>query len=338
MIKADKYTTVAEWTLSIAAAMQAMDFDAETAFRNAGLSLEEIKRDPQKLLDINQMDCLWQEVISMTHMPHFGLFVGQYSHIRKREIYNHLLTNTSSLVQVLEGLPSYYAKLSNAICLTLNNKPNMIGITISPLEGVEVKDIAIDVAFATFTNILRELINSNDLIRHVELVRRQPMNPRPWSEYFLSGVSFSAQVNCLWIDKSALLQVSMSRLLQEKLGVESPDLSKMSLNEKIALIIHSTIAEKEPTLDDIALLLNMSNRSLSRSLREEGISFRDILQAKRKELALHYLCNTEKSILSISEKLGYKNMGNFTRAFQRWFNQSPSQYRHSQVSKLVSTV
>ena len=328
-----KYTTVAAWSLSIANALDAMNFDPHEVFKNAGISLTEIQDNPYALLDIKQMTALWKEVALITQMPHFGLVVGQYSNIKKNHVYNHLIKKSDSLLQVLEGLPSYYGKLSNSVCLTLNNTPHLLGVRISPLEGVEISDMSIDAFFSSFVNIINDLVDSSSFIHHVDLVRAKPKSIRPWREHFNCDTKFSQEVNCLWLNKSVLTQFSVKSLMLEKKMAEHAELDKMSLTEKIERLIHSSIADSEPTLDEIAVMLNMSVRSISRSLKEEGLSFRDILKNKRQELALHYLTKTEESILIISENLGYKNMGNFTRAFQTWFGKTPSQYRDEYQNK-----
>ncbi|QUM77220.1 AraC family transcriptional regulator ligand-binding domain-containing protein [Moritella sp. 24] len=333
MNQAIKYTTVAAWSLSIANALHAMDFDPNEIFKNAGISLADIQDDPYSLLDIKQMTALWKEVALITQMPNFGLIVGEHSNIKKNHVYNHLIKKSDSLLQVLEGLPSYYGKLSNSVCLTLNNTPHLLGVKISPLEGVEISDMAIDAFFSSFVNIINDFVDSDSFIHHVDLVRHKPKSIRPWLETFCCETKFDQEVNCLWLNKSVLTQFSVKNLMHEKRRVEPFNLDKMSLTEKIERLIHSSIANNEPTLDEIAVMLNMSVRSISRSLKEEGLTFRDILKQKRQELALHYLTKTDESILIISENLGYKNMGNFTRAFQVWFGKTPSQYRDEHKNK-----
>ena len=327
MNQAIKYTTIAAWSLSIAKALQVMNFDPNEVFKNAGISLADIQDDPSSLLDIKQMTALWKEVALITQMPHFGLIVGQHSNIKKNHIYNHLIKKSDSLLQVLEGLPSYYGKLSNSVCLTLNNTPHLLGVTIAPLESVEISDMAIDAFFSSFVNIINDFVDSDSFIHHVDLVRSKPKSTRPWLNHFNCETKFDQEVNCLWLNKSVLTQFSVKNLMLEKKMAINFELDKMSLTEKIERLIHSSIANSEPTLDEIAAMLNMSVRSISRSLKDEGLTFRDILKHKRQELAVHYLTKTEEPILTISENLGYKNMGNFTRAFQVWFAQSPSHYR-----------
>lgn len=328
MNQAIKYTTIAAWSLSIANALHAMNFDPNAVFKNAGISLADIQDDPFSLLDIKQMTVLWKEVALITQMPHFGLVVGLYSNIKKIHIYSHLIKKSDSLLQVLEGFPSYYGKLSNSVCLTLNNTPYLLGVTISPLKGVEISNMAIDAFFSSFVNIIHDFVDSDSFIHHVDLVRNKPKNTHAWVARFGDETKFNQDVNCLWLNKSVLTQFSVKNLMYEKKKMmENIAVDKMSLTEKIERLIHSSIANNEPTLDKIAMMLNMSVRSISRSLKEEGLSFRNILKHKRQELALYYLTKTEESIQIIAESLGYKNMGNFTRAFQVWFGKTPSQYR-----------
>ena len=328
-----KYTTVAVWSLSIANALQAMNFDPEEVFNNAGMSLTDIQADPYSALDIKQMTALWKEVVLITQMPHFGLIVGQYSNIKKNHIYNHLIKKSDTLLQVLEGLPSYYGKLSNSVCLTLSNTPHLLGVTISPLEGVEISAMSIDAFFSSFVNIINDFLDSDSFIHHVDLIRAKPKNAQPWLDSFNCETKFSQSVNCLWLNKSMLTQFSIENMMLEKKMALNLELEKMSLTEKIERLIHSSIANSEPTLDEVALMLNMSVRSISRSLKAEGLTFRDILKHKRQELARYYLTETALPILIISEQLGYNNVGNFTRAFQGWFAQSPSQYREQHRHK-----
>jgi AraC-like DNA-binding protein len=49
--------------------------------------------------------------------------------------------------------------------------------------------------------------------------------------------------------------------------------------------------------------------------------------ANKKRLDL--LADKKQSLEDISEYLGYSDMANFTRAFKRWTEQTPSAYRKS---------
>ena len=82
-----------------------------------------------------------------------------------------------------------------------------------------------------------------------------------------------------------------------------------------------------PTLADIAKLLDVSDRSLRRQLREQGISFRGLLDELRMQLAMKYLRTTRLANEDIALALGFSDATNFRRAFRRWTKKSPSEIR-----------
>lgn len=84
------------------------------------------------------------------------------------------------------------------------------------------------------------------------------------------------------------------------------------------------------SLEDVARQLALSPRSLRRRLEEEGISFRDLVEAERKQVALQLLEGTEMKIDEIALQLGYGDTASFTRAFRRWFGRAPGEYRKAQ--------
>jgi transcriptional regulator GlxA family with amidase domain len=75
------------------------------------------------------------------------------------------------------------------------------------------------------------------------------------------------------------------------------------------------------TLAAIAKLLEVSDRSLRRQLRKQGISFRGLLDEIRMQIALKYLRTTRLANEDIALALGFR------RAFRRWTNKSPSEIR-----------
>ena len=60
---------------------------------------------------------------------------------------------------------------------------------------------------------------------------------------------------------------------------------------------------------------------------ELGTNYQKILDDVRKGLAIEYLLSTNLSVQEISELLGYSEVTNFRRAFLKWSNVSPYQYR-----------
>jgi AraC-like DNA-binding protein len=88
-----------------------------------------------------------------------------------------------------------------------------------------------------------------------------------------------------------------------------------------------------PDLKAVAQALRVSPRTLRRRLKEEGSSFREVLNQVRKNLALDYLEQSNLSMEEIASLLSYEDAANFSRAFARWMGDSPGRYRARQASR-----
>jgi AraC-like DNA-binding protein len=87
--------------------------------------------------------------------------------------------------------------------------------------------------------------------------------------------------------------------------------------------------DRIPNLDVLAAELFISPRTLIRKLSIQGTSFREILEQVRQNLAEHLLSNTYLTAAEISGLLGYQEPANFTRAFKRWTQRTPSDWRRN---------
>jgi AraC-like DNA-binding protein len=80
----------------------------------------------------------------------------------------------------------------------------------------------------------------------------------------------------------------------------------------------------------VAENLYVSERTLRRRLETESTSFRAIFEEIRDLLAKEYLAKTGITIAEIAHLLDYSETVNFRRAFVRWNDMTPSEYRQQQ--------
>ncbi len=85
--------------------------------------------------------------------------------------------------------------------------------------------------------------------------------------------------------------------------------------------------EAWPGIDAVAQKLGLSTSTLHRRLAEEGQSFGEIKEERRRNLAISLLKNSDMPIAEIAHQVGYSEPSAFFRAFHRWFEQSPGEIR-----------
>ena len=77
----------------------------------------------------------------------------------------------------------------------------------------------------------------------------------------------------------------------------------------------------------VAHELGMSVRTLARRLGDLGVSFAQILDELRHDLALRYLRDPNLSLSQIAFLLGYSELSAFSHAFRRWTRTTPGAWR-----------
>jgi AraC-like DNA-binding protein len=78
---------------------------------------------------------------------------------------------------------------------------------------------------------------------------------------------------------------------------------------------------------ELAIVLNISARTLRRRLIEENVTYQAILNEVKNDLAMQYLSNTKLSPKEIGYLVGYSNVSNFRRAFKVWTGKKLSDFR-----------
>jgi AraC-like DNA-binding protein len=80
-------------------------------------------------------------------------------------------------------------------------------------------------------------------------------------------------------------------------------------------------------IDRIASELGCSRQTLYRRLKEEGVTYEQLLDALRRRLALRYLERDGLGVKQVAYRLGFSDPAAFSRAFKRWTGSSPGSVR-----------
>jgi len=81
---------------------------------------------------------------------------------------------------------------------------------------------------------------------------------------------------------------------------------------------------------EIARRLGLGQRTFARRLAMEGLTFSEVLESLRRELAEQYLADSGLSISQIAWILGYRENSAFAHAFKRWTGKTPREARAQQ--------
>ncbi|MCV6625435.1 MAG: helix-turn-helix transcriptional regulator, partial [Cellvibrionaceae bacterium] len=106
------------------------------------------------------------------------------------------------------------------------------------------------------------------------------------------------------------------------------------LNKRVYMEINRRLGQLDCSVVAVAASLNMSRHTLARRLRAGGSNYAQILERVRRDRALELLSQAQLSIEQVAERLGFAEVGSFSRAFKSWRGQSPRDYRRRALAPL----
>jgi AraC-like DNA-binding protein len=191
----------------------------------------------------------------------------------------------------------------------------------------------IDMCFAWTVTIGRRGIGRTIGPLHVDL-RRPESHRRLYEQHFGCPVKFGARRNRLFFSAEDISQPFVTHnpelleLVAPQLEAElKQQLAGGSLKEQAKGTLKRLLAGEKPRLEDVAVELRVSARTLQRRLLEEGMTFHALVEEARREMAQHYLRQSTLELNETAYLLGYEDPNSFIRAFHRWEGTSPGEWR-----------
>ncbi|WOE32899.1 MULTISPECIES: AraC family transcriptional regulator [unclassified Acinetobacter] len=191
-----------------------------------------------------------------------------------------------------------------------------------------------ELTLGMFMNVIREVLGAHYAPRAIHFEHPRPEFWQEHSKLFNAPVYFDQPYNSIILSKSDL-QVHMPQadpfLLTmildslKILNIQSPEQSLINL---VRSQIQLDLAQGEPSLERVAEHLKLSSCTLARKLKSHQLTFTQLIDQVRLELANHYIQQKNLPISEVAFLLGYSEVSAFSRAFKRWFGCTPRQLRH----------
>ena len=328
------HTTIGTWALAIEQAIQAKGLDPEPIFAKAGIDRADIK-SPNMRVPVAKMWALWRYAAEAAQDDSLGLTAAKYVFPTNLSALLFALQASSTLREGVQRIVQY-SKIVTTIghVTTREEGGDLFLVLVTSANVAERPHEPVDALMATAVKTLRNLTGGAETgISEVRLMRPPPSHPDQYSEFLNCEVTFNADRDEIRLKGSVLdqplpganpeLAAIQDQLLDDYLNRLDKENFCVRVKKQILLLLPSG----ELSQEKVAYALNMSTRNLHRKLADEDTTFKQLLDDIKKDLALRYLKAPRISIIELSYMLGFTDQSSFTRAFKRWTNSTPSQYR-----------
>ena len=316
----------------IIAALDSFGVDPREVLIEAGIdpAMFEI---PDNMITYAARDRLLKHCVAKTGCPHFGLLVGQRMDLPSFGLVGLLMKTSPNVGDALRSLVNFLHLHSQSAVATLGEVGDLAVLTYDAFEsGLEATDQTGDGAVAMMLNMLRTLCGPDFRPKEASFAHRKPDDIEAFRKLFRVPLYFDAEHYALVLSRDwlAVRPSGADNELQQLVRRQIDDLeAKHSLDfpDQVRSVLRSALMTGHCSEEQIALLFSMHSHTLRRRLEANGISFHELVNECRFEIARQMLENTSLSIAQIGDSLGYSRSSSFIRAFRRWSGTTPAKWR-----------
>ncbi|MBL8266671.1 AraC family transcriptional regulator [Steroidobacter sp.] len=249
--------------------------------------------------------------------------------------------NAQSLACALDGLQRYIKTIQDCTRQEVIRSDNQVQLTYR-IEDDRIAPRRQDAEFSIglIHQIMRTYGGQKYKPFNVHFEHEPGGALKSYDEYFGCPVYFGQGCNLIAL-RTETLQVfspgvngALHRLLNAQLEQSLRSRAALdSTSGRVRGLLTDELIESVASASHVAGLLGVSVSTMNRRLALEGVSFGELLMAKRRQLAERLLAHSELPIAEIAARLGYGENATFTRSFHRWTGLPPRSYRQRQAPR-----
>ncbi|MBI9077208.1 MAG: AraC family transcriptional regulator ligand-binding domain-containing protein [Desulfatibacillum sp.] len=292
--------------------------------------------DPRKDISLDQELSIIRNLITLAPEPEIAWELGGYFNARAHGALGSLVATAPTIGQIIYSIIEYITISNSYFRLHSESKGKVLRVFLmeNHIPGDLLPFLVERDLVAGKTTIDNQLPGKIDeIVLGVSFGYAPRTDMEKYRKVFVKNVAFNQPMTVIDVDQSALsMPINQGNprefeLFRQQCQAEMALRSKefLFLSDRIRLCLQAE--NGRIGLEQVASQLSMSERSLRRHLKKEGISFRAIRNQYFFQQSLNLLRNPKLQIEEIADMLGYSEPSAFSRAFQKWAGIPPGEYR-----------
>lgn len=309
--------------------------DPDTLIGGAGVD-PRLFDDPENTIGFPALGRLLAHCAAGTGCPHFGLLLGQRTGLDALGLVGLLGRHSADVGSALRGMILHIQVHDRGAIptLTVEGERALLGYAIYQ-PGVEGTRQIYDAAIAIVRNVLRTLCGPGWRPLEVAFSSSKPADIEPYRHLFQAPLRFDSERAALVFSAACLRQplAGADPLVRKRLEEQIAALESSGTRDLVVQVrgvLRNGLLGGQGSLGQVAEVFALHRRTFNRRLRDRGLTFRQLVEETRYEIACQLLRDTEMAVVEIAAVLDYADAAAFTRAFRRWSGTTPAAWRTSQ--------
>lgn len=328
------HTSLGSWVLLIAKVIESCGLNSRDIFKEAGIELDEIKQ-PLYRISTAHMAQVWELARTKTQDPYIALKLAASFQPMALNALGMAFAASQNVYDALKRANRYSQMISDGTTTELDETDNRLDFIVKykSVETMEVHDLGIEAGVAVLFHSLRLIAADNFHPTKVSFEHTFTGDTKPYEEFFACPVIFSSDRTAMEFDKEGLFDdhpfsdSALTNTLDSWIEEHLANFKEELTSTKIKKYLLKNLAYGKVDQKSAAQHLALSPRVMQRRLKDEGMTFSQVLDDCRQNLAVKLISKDKLPLAEVAFLLGFSDQSNFSRAFKRWTGSSPNEYK-----------
>lgn len=313
--------------------LERLGIDPAPLLSRSGVSKAELSNHT-RISVLSQIEFLGQ-IARAAKDTWIGLTLAQHFDLREFGMLYYAAASSRTFGEALQRI-ARYARLTNEALSIRVDKTSVcrIGLTYAGVPR-HVDRQQMECLALALLRLCRHITGKKLTPLSVSFVHHRSGNLDKMRRLFGCDIEFDAYADEMHFDPAVLaLPLVNSDPFLNKMMVEVGEEAvsvRTSNTSPFRTVVENTIAPLLPHAEASARLvakrLGMSERTFARRLAAEDLSFGEILNQLRRDMAIRYLEEDSLQASQVAWLLGFRQPSSFSHACRRWTGKSPSSFR-----------
>ena len=309
--------------------------DLEPLLRNAGLSVGQIDEQEARIGVASQIKFLELAAEALKDQL-LGFRLARDGDLRLMGLLYYAAASSETLGDALARVQRYSSIANAGVALRCFGSSNFtIALRYTGVTRHSDRKQHMEFLVTMLIRVCRVLTDRRLAPTAVRFIHRRSGKSSEMEKFFGCAIEFGADTDEIVFQKTVghlhlvgadpYLSKILIQNCDQALAHRRPNASSLRVTIENAITL--LLPHGKARLDAVAKKLGMSSRTLARKMAAEGLSFGEILNQLRSDLATHYLGDADLSISQIAWLVGYQGVGAFSHSYKRWTGMNPKKMR-----------
>jgi AraC-like DNA-binding protein len=284
--------------------------------------------DPEMSLPIDAVRQLLETSATRSGVEGFGLLMAETRHLSDMGALGLLIREQPTLRDALEICVRHANRLNESIHLVIEESRDVVVLREELLTGEsrparQATELAVGVVF----QLLRFFLGPRWLAQRVCFAHPPPRDLTVHARLFGGRAAFGQSFNGIVCVKRDLrvsnpnADPGVARLARRLLEAHA-EREPRDFSTQVRHLIVSLIGTDSCNAKAVAEHMGMDRRTVHRRLRQEGLTFTDLVGAVQRELAARYVCDPRRTLADLATALGFATPSGFSRWYRQQFGET----------------